>query len=963
MYIGSAAGLFDLGMVRIRKAPTSTVLYIGSVSDIAWADNLYLTVVNEFTLWARPWKTLNENSELMDSDLMYADQNSAFDPCVIMGPDAILWRTGSTIAYAPTAVGFVFDSTITSYLWTAVGASATSGMTTTTPTITYNADGQYVVSCKVTAANGKLSTGYRLVVIVSDTNPPAEATINSATGDQSTGGWNFSLTVYDTSDQSIIRDFTKVILFAKDVYNNVQGSVGPIAGYENIVCIGWVDGETIYYNAEQSSVQFTVQGLQFWLNNIESFGTGLVETSGAITDWKFVHSLTLDKALWNLLYWRSTVMTIVDVFLSTDTRTNAGLIAPEGSLWSQLAYYANKILCYPVTNRYGQLFFEVDTQYVPVADRTAFPVVIDIQKGDWRSDDGISIERSAMSKNAMIDAAGTGDTEDKVWYCRAPGTSFTKFGSHETHDQLMLADQTQCNALGGLLLAKANNEFPTVDIPLAMNNRLIDIAPRQYISLTISAGDTPRGLSWSSKKFIPRHVSYTHDQQTGILLTDITCEAETSGSPGVTYIPPAQPINPTPVVPPIDPPIWPIFPGPNPIVPPGPIPPPIPPINDCIANMDAPANGPYDLSMGGSIWNYGPTDPRVSYMPCTMRSDSHVNKTRVALSGSFYSTSDGGNTWSPDTDNTWYQFQALDASFGVLATATWDTVTDSGIGTRMGTISLPAATAVHWWMLTLTIGNPIYYIYPPLLATGPITVTAESGVPLLSDGYALSLNALYAVEGKPGTGPWSNGFTDSWDIQVGQYIPAGSLDVTYASHNGSDVSWVDGTSPSFHIGPNIFQAWSVTFDCPSVLPAGTYVSATNGPPLVHLEYLTIDLLRSGSVVETFYLQHDGTSSVEFDQVRFVNNYFITIDATFMVGSSESFANFGDGVHKDETVIWPNKRLYFYADFTDNVRVADLPASFTNNGGAIDYNLWHAGVAGDKRIDVDSINLFNICGVQ
>jgi hypothetical protein len=980
MYVSATAyGAYDLGMVRIRKAPTADTLFIGSTSDIAWATGLYLTVVNEFNLWARPWKTVDENTVLMDSDIMYADQNTKFDPAVIMGPDVVLWMTGSTIAFTPTAAGWVFDSTITGYVWTAVGRSAESGMDSATPTITYDTVGHYFVSCTVTAANGKSSTGYRSVFVVSDANPPTPVILDGASGDAQSGGWTFDVTMYDNADQSYVRDCAKAVLYAKDSYGGVAGSIGPLVGYEGIVGIGWINGESIDRNAEQSSVKFTISGLQYWLNALEAFGCGLIQQAD-ITDWKYIATLTLDRALWNALYWRSTVLSTVDVYMSNDVRQNAGLIAPEGSIWSQLVYFANKILSYPRSNRYGQLFFEVDTQYIPYADRitapTIIPVVIALQSGDWRSDDNIQIERSTLSRTAMIDTAGTGDTDTEVYYSRAPGSSFSKFGQHQTHDQLMIATQDQCNVLAGLLLAQANNLYPTVDIPLSMNNRLIDIAPNQLITLSLASGDTPRGIVWDpAKRLIPRHLQYTHDQVSGELMVDVSCEAETFGPPGVTYIPPLLPIVTIPPQPIIVPPIWPIIP--MPYVPPGVIPPVVPPvippiiIPSCATDIEAAANGPYGLAMGGTIWNYGPTDPRASYMPCVIRSENHVNKTRVAITGSFLKTEDQGVTWVPDLTNTWYLFQALGTDGSVIATAVWDEVVDNGTGTRLGTISLPASTMIQWFVLALVIGNPLYYVYPPILATGAIPVTEEGGVALAP----VDPNAMYAVEGKPGTGPWNNGSGDSYEIQVGKYEPAADVYLSFNSCTPDvGITYVEGYTPEVHFPWRDLRFGSVDeiiFDCSSTCPVGTQLASLTGG--TQEEYGQLWLGLDG--VWTQWKDHFPvtpaveTFDQEFDQIKVTIGYVINMDAVFSVGKIAAY-DFDYGLHKDEVVVAPNKRLYFYGNVNEvvgnNVRVddeiANVDQDFNDNTGSIDYNLWHAGVVGDKRIDVASVNLFNICGV-
>lgn len=89
MYVGSSAGAYDLGMCRIRKTPTSTIFYIGEISNIQWADNLYLTIVDDFQLSAKPLKIIDDVA-YMDVDVAYSDQHATFDPVPIMGGHRVL---------------------------------------------------------------------------------------------------------------------------------------------------------------------------------------------------------------------------------------------------------------------------------------------------------------------------------------------------------------------------------------------------------------------------------------------------------------------------------------------------------------------------------------------------------------------------------------------------------------------------------------------------------------------------------------------------------------------------------------------------------------------------------------------------------------------------------------------------------------------------------------------------------
>jgi len=52
LYIGTTAGAFDLGMVRIRKTPVAGTFYISEQSKVNWQADAYLTVVRDFDLWS-----------------------------------------------------------------------------------------------------------------------------------------------------------------------------------------------------------------------------------------------------------------------------------------------------------------------------------------------------------------------------------------------------------------------------------------------------------------------------------------------------------------------------------------------------------------------------------------------------------------------------------------------------------------------------------------------------------------------------------------------------------------------------------------------------------------------------------------------------------------------------------------------------------------------------------------------
>jgi hypothetical protein len=83
-WIGSSLGAFDLGVTRVCKAATSDHLYVGETSEIAWSDNLFVTVVDQFGIHPKHIR-IDAGVPKMDYDLAYSDQHNLFDPIPIMG--------------------------------------------------------------------------------------------------------------------------------------------------------------------------------------------------------------------------------------------------------------------------------------------------------------------------------------------------------------------------------------------------------------------------------------------------------------------------------------------------------------------------------------------------------------------------------------------------------------------------------------------------------------------------------------------------------------------------------------------------------------------------------------------------------------------------------------------------------------------------------------------------------------
>jgi len=567
--VGTAAGGYDVGICRVRKPISGSRLYLGETSDIAWAVGQHLTVIEDWQIWARHVRIVGSGDSFtvyMDWDVGYTDQYENHDPVPVMGAHIVKKLTGATVDVTEFDAGdsWVLDAAINSYSWEAPGASATSGMTTANPTLTYNAPGWYRVSCTVGADNGKSATGHRWVRIYDADDPPTWIELESCSGDWGQGGWTFRVTGHYDVGLSDIRNRALVILFAEDFYDGVEGSVGIVAGRENILAVGWIAGETIVLDPRHSTVQFEVQGPQFWLNAVTGFPAGIEDTTGAM-NWVQYSGLTVRRAVWAFLHWRSTVCSVLDVF-PPDDETPIGLFnSGLASLWAQIGEAAERtIKAHPACDRLGRLYVQVDSQLKPESERSSIPVVMDILKRHWRSEQALQLERVVVSQTARVDLSGVAfnhaTNSGEPYFSLAPGHVMKRLGNVRAEDHLALTSQAQANELAGLICGKDNNPYPNVAVPFAINCRVWDICPHQYGRITVAESDNVRGVALTNLKLIPRRVSFAlHQGEAGAgIVVDVDFEGYTTAESSVDGdVPPEVPAPPPPPVPspiPIPPP-------------------------------------------------------------------------------------------------------------------------------------------------------------------------------------------------------------------------------------------------------------------------------------------------------------------------------------------------------------------------------------------------------------------------
>ena len=529
LYVGTSAGAFDLGMCRIRKAPIAGTFYIGETSEIEWdiAGTVYLTVVDDYDLWERRMKSVSGVLKA-DYDIAYSDQHTNFAPVAVMGPDAVIWLDDGPVdvEFAEAAQSWVFGSAISAYAFSSDdGAWTDEDTADAVLTVTdYPTDGHINVWLTVTAANGKTHTAHRYVHVFDAEHMPATAFAlkNKPNASYESGGYFFTVEMYDEAALSELRERSLVILFSLDWYGGTEQALGPVENRENVKFVGRVAGESIQWDAGTGLVEFTVYGPHYWLGRLAGFGGALTPTVTP-AGWGQIASMTVDKALFVLLHWCSTATSVLDVKLTDDDRLATEIISPAATLWDQLREIAQRtIFAAPGCDRYGRLFVEIDPQMVPAASRS-WPTVMALTEDDWG--ENIQMRRATVQETSQINMSGWQvDASAGVLtnYSLSPGHVGRKHGRPEIVDGVLAGAQADLNQLAGLLLGWRNKEYE-FGIGLAQANWLVDLWPRQFCSIEVLAADTPRGVAYDGN-LIPRAITWGGDET---LTPSLTFEEET----------------------------------------------------------------------------------------------------------------------------------------------------------------------------------------------------------------------------------------------------------------------------------------------------------------------------------------------------------------------------------------------------------------------------------------------------
>lgn len=533
LWVGTSPDSYDIATLRIRLPADATNLYVAWNSDIAWADNYYLTVKQQYLPWAVRQRIVPP-AIYKDYNIAYTDQTNLWPPVAMMGDNVCkLWTGNPTTVYFDGSESYAVASgaTITSYAWDFGDGGNSAVMTPSNHP--YTAAGTYYPTLTVGDSNGKTHLTRRIVSL------PDPATLYTVNFEQTSldaaidSGWSAKARVFDPNASTAnFPERAPCFIIATDSYANTVGSVGFSSDRENIVMFGYIAEGSVAVQPEYNEVTFDIESIAGVMARADSTPVFLSDSSnpaGEPDAWAWGKNLNVFRGLVFLLKFHSTVMDIADVQLYNDTTLTKMVDYPQDNLWNMLVQFGKgKRLMHTGVTRTGRIIVGRDPNLTPVASRGAFTTVCQLVDGDWREQVTIPQKPFPTTSFCCISGlvySGNPADEPNPVFGMSPGRPPKEYGSEKEMQFLKLVDQTECNTLAGLIVGTDNMPYGDIVIPMRGNwTRCFDPARQEYVQAPAGGFNTKRGTLIANVLLIVRKVSVKFDWTAGVMQPTLTCD-------------------------------------------------------------------------------------------------------------------------------------------------------------------------------------------------------------------------------------------------------------------------------------------------------------------------------------------------------------------------------------------------------------------------------------------------------
>lgn len=554
-------------------------IQVAENDDIAWTNGFHLTCPGEagfHELWGILPRITEAGGVVTfyeDYDRLYYDGfDDVLPPKANAGPPVCAFLNDAGYAY----VDFVGEESFTTEVGAAIAAyhwdfadgaivQGDVGMMGTCEIpniIRFNTPGFRYVTLTVTDNTAAVRTGTVYIpvwIFDRETAPPLSVEVLSQEGRPN---WQLRVRAFAT-DSALTEPFydypdgALCVLFVEvEWVDGDTENVGGFCGRENVRFVGWLDGESLTFNYEGGTCDFTAISHDMVMQRLPGFPYTL-EDSDAPDDWYEVDDFNLDRALHAHLERRSTVNQVchVETLGEGSNRVMALQGFEDGSVYSQAQnHLLSDAMTTILSDRQGILKVRMDPQMQDAVDRAAVEVLATLTAPDLLG----SVDQIKPKSPSVGMVRLGGFAYDTPLLSQAPGDACAQQESTIYKEGYIVRGQPELNLWSGCTMTKGNLEFPQVPVELIGYWPVFDPADQEYVQLTVT--DPLSRNVWTTKKFIVRGMAFGDLAEAGTTRTELILEEENDILYGETQTIPVAPTpaskiyNPPP--PPVSPPNW-----------------------------------------------------------------------------------------------------------------------------------------------------------------------------------------------------------------------------------------------------------------------------------------------------------------------------------------------------------------------------------------------------------------------
>jgi hypothetical protein len=560
--IGTAAGLYDVGQMRLRAVPAAGVIKVGATAPglVNVLDNHFLTVRDEYRIWQKPWRLVTARSgstayddqftQFKDHNEAYTNQNTNLKPWVritggqtAQGEDLEVRYAGfndpgqtyRTVTLKARANAVARTANISTYSWNIADCTLVSGtlasaqITIRVPTATLFRHVYVTVTdtlgtatlkaCPLLCYNGTTNTPYtKFTAETDDRDPIARMTFRLW------GNTNEAATLQ-------VEAGAPVIYFEIPDFNG-----DPAPDVYDTQYLGYAIRQTPLLKLEESDLVIETVSAPGPLNNLTA-PNDQVSDNRTVARWNHIPYLTPDRLLSYLIYNHST-------YLNYHGVTDAGLAngskeenIDQGGLWDQIAQaVALNPGREPWPDKAGHMTVRTHPSLMTASDYAALTPVAALTEADITHKSAIALQTELERTVGQVTQGGKGwDGDSQPFYLsKAPGRLADAAPGRLEPRGVVLPT----TAPGATLNDYSSNVFtrenaPRKDTAITLLANRDHIRPGETISVSWNQ-ETVHGVVLVTQLFQVRKVSAKHSLEPGEPSKEITLHVEqiTRGTQG-----------------------------------------------------------------------------------------------------------------------------------------------------------------------------------------------------------------------------------------------------------------------------------------------------------------------------------------------------------------------------------------------------------------------------------------------